>query len=130
VEEFALPSPIRNLRLAPFSSVLTIAVFLVALWLTLKILSFAFAFIRFVNGDETAISRHFDRNRERKGFQALTDGMMALASGDGPQAVAFATKADKFLKRPELTNPLGGAGCRACRGLPQGRCRIQALAVG
>lgn len=96
----------QEFTFGPVQSVLTIAVFLVALWLTLKILSFAFAFIRFVNGDETAISRYFDRNRERKGFQALTDGMMALASGDGPQAVAFATKADKFLKRPELTNLL------------------------
>jgi hypothetical protein len=96
----------QEFTFGPVQSVLTIAVFLVALWLTLKILSFAFAFIRFVNGDETAISRHFDRNRERKGFQALTDGMMALASGDGPQAVAFATKADRFLKRPELDQSL------------------------
>jgi HemY protein len=96
----------QEFTLGPVQSVLAIAISLVSLWLLLKVLSFVIAFIRFVNGDETAISRYFDRNRERKGFQALTDGMMALASGDGPQAVAFATKADRFLKRPELTNLL------------------------
>ena len=38
--------------------------------------------IRFLLGDETAISRYFARSRERKGFDALSDGMVALASGD------------------------------------------------
>ena len=36
--------------------------------------------LKFINGDETAISRYFDRNRERKGYQALSEGLMALAS--------------------------------------------------
>jgi len=44
--------------------------------------------------------------RERNGFQALTDGMMALASGDGQTAMVQAVKAEKFLRKPELTNLL------------------------
>ncbi|HID05774.1 MAG TPA: tetratricopeptide repeat protein, partial [Armatimonadetes bacterium] len=54
--------------------------------------------------DETAISRYFDRSRERKGFEALADGMMALASGEGDLAASKAVKARKYLGRPELTN--------------------------
>src|SRR5690606_35309 len=47
---------------------------------------------------------YFDRNRERKGFQALADGMMALASGEGKLAMSKAAKAERYLHRPELTN--------------------------
>lgn len=96
----------QEFTLGPVQSVIGIILALLALWLLLKIVSFAGAIIRFINGDETAISRYFDRNRERKGFQALTDGMMALASGDGKAAIAQAARAEKFLKKPELTNLL------------------------
>jgi HemY protein len=92
--------------LGPVQSVVAILLALLALWLTLRAVGFLSAVIRFINGDETAITRWFDRNRERKGFQALTDGLMALASGDGQAAVAQATKAEKYLRRPELTNLL------------------------
>ncbi len=96
----------QEFTLGPVQSVIGIALALVALWLLLRLLSLSVAVLRFVNGDETAISRYFDRNRERKGFEALTDGMMALASGDGPTAIARAARAEKYLKKPELTNLL------------------------
>ncbi len=92
--------------LGPVQSVVAIVTALLALWLLLKLLSLTLAVFHFINGDETAISRYFDRNRERKGFQALTDGMMALASGDGQAAMAQSVKAEKFLRKPELTNLL------------------------
>ena len=38
---------------------------IVVVWLALKVLTLLGAVFRFLNGDETAISRHFDRNRER-----------------------------------------------------------------
>lgn len=92
--------------LGPLESVIALAVLLVGLWLTLKLLSLLVAVWRFLNGDETALSRYFDRNRERKGFQALSEGMMALASGEGRAALAKAEKAHKYLDTPELTDLL------------------------
>src|SRR6056300_123427 len=77
---------------------------LVSFWLVLKLLGLVVALLRFNNGDETALSRYFDRNRERRGFEALSDGLMALASGDGRDAMAKARKADRLLNRPDLTN--------------------------
>lgn len=77
---------------------------LVSFWLVLKLLGLVVALLRFINGDETALSRYFDRNRERRGFEALSDGLMALASGDGRDAIAKARKADRLLNRPDLTN--------------------------
>ena len=75
-------------------------------WIGLKLLGILGAVFRFLNGDETALSRYFSRNRERKGFEALSEGMMALASGEGHLALAKATKAERYLERPELTNLL------------------------
>ena len=77
---------------------------LVSFWLVLKLLGLVVALLRFINGDETALSRYFDRNRERRGFEALSDGLMALASGDGRDAMAKAKKGDRLLNRPDLTN--------------------------
>lgn len=71
--------------------------------LLLKLLGLLGAVIRFLLGDETAISRHFARSRERKGFEVLSDGMVALASGDSRQATRKAVKAEKMLNRPDLT---------------------------
>lgn len=82
-------------------------IILVALvWLVFKLVGLAVASFKFLNGDETAISRYFSRNRERKGYEALSEGMLALASGEGRLAMAKANRAEKFLERPELTNLL------------------------
>jgi HemY protein len=99
--------------LGPVQSVIAGILLLVAVWLLLRIFGLVGATLRFLNGDETAISRYFDRNRERKGFQALADGMMAVASGEGKVALAKAAKAEKYLGRPELTNLLSAQAAEA-----------------
>lgn len=96
----------QEFSFSALQAVLALLALLVALWVLLKVVSFLIALLRFVNGDETAISRYFDRNRERKGFQALGDGLMALASGEGKVAMAKAAKAERYLHKPELTNLL------------------------
>ncbi len=90
--------------LGPLQSVIAALVAILAVWIFLKLFSLLIATLKFINGDETAISRYFDRNRERKGFQALSEGLMALASGEGRLAMAKATKAEKYLHKPELTD--------------------------
>jgi HemY protein len=86
--------------------VIGLIVLVALVWLITKLIGLAIATFKFLNGDETAISRYFSRNRERKGFEALSEGMMALASGEGRLAMAKANRAEKFLERPELTNLL------------------------
>lgn len=91
-------------NLGPLQATIAAIVLVLIIWVLLKVLSLIGALIRFVNGDETAISRYFDRNRERRGFEALAEGMIALASGEGKLAMSKAAKAEKYLDRPELTN--------------------------
>lgn len=90
--------------LGPLQAVIAMILLVVLVWVFLKLLSLLVAIIRFLNGDETAISRYFDRNRERKGFEALAEGLVALASGEGKLAMSKATRANKYLNRPQLTN--------------------------
>lgn len=90
----------------PLMTILGLVAMLAAFWVLLKIIGLLSATFHFLNGDETAISRYFTRNRERKGFEALADGLMAVASGEGRTAMAKAAKAEKYLARPELTNLL------------------------
>lgn len=90
----------------PFESVVALLVLMVFVWVLLKAFTLLVATWRFINGDETSLSRYFDRNRERKGFDALSEGLMALASGEGDVALAKAARADKYLKKPALTNLL------------------------
>ncbi|WP_102106657.1 heme biosynthesis HemY N-terminal domain-containing protein [Oceaniglobus roseus] len=90
--------------LGPLQLVIAAVLLILAVWIVLKILGILVALVRFLNGDETALSRYFDRNRERKGYEALADGMLALASGEGKEAMSKANKAERYLNRPELTN--------------------------
>ena len=76
------------------------------MWLSLVTLGFLGAILRFLTGDETALSRYFSRNKERKGLAALSDSLIALASGEPRLALSRASKAAKFLDRPELTTLL------------------------
>lgn len=92
--------------LGPLQAVIVALLTFIAVWVVIKIVGFLVAFLRFLSGDETAISRYFDRNRERKGFEALAEGMMAVASGEGRLALSKAARAERFLRRPELTNLL------------------------
>ena len=87
-------------------SVIALGVLMFAVWLFFKLLALLIATLKFLNGDETALSRYFDRSREKRGYQTLADGLMALASGEGRVAMTKASKAEKLLNKPELTNLL------------------------
>ncbi|KIC13441.1 heme biosynthesis protein HemY [Leisingera sp. ANG-Vp] len=92
--------------LGPLQSVLALGVLVAAVWVFFKLLALLAATWHFLNGDETALSRYWDKGRERKGYQALADGLMALASGEGRLALAKAARAEKYLQKPELTDLL------------------------
>lgn len=99
--------------LGALESAIALLLLVVALYVVLKLVSLLVATLRFINGDETAISRHFTRNREKKGLRAVSDSLMALAAGDGQAAISSARQARKYLDKPELTNILIAQGAEA-----------------
>ncbi|MEM1430328.1 MAG: heme biosynthesis HemY N-terminal domain-containing protein [Pseudomonadota bacterium] len=90
-------------NLGPLQAVIAALLVLGAVWLLFKAAGLLVAFLKFLNGDETALSRYFSRNRERKGYQLLSDALLALSSGEGREAMTKAQKAEKYLRRPEVT---------------------------
>ncbi|MCZ0960382.1 heme biosynthesis HemY N-terminal domain-containing protein [Paracoccus benzoatiresistens] len=92
--------------LTPVKAVVALLILMVLAWLVFKALGLFLAFVRFIAGDETAIDRYFARSRERKGYAALGEGMLAVASGEGKLAQDKAAKAEKYLNMPHVTNLL------------------------
>lgn len=92
--------------LTPLQLVFGLVALVVAVWLLIKLLAFLVASFHFLNGDETAISRYFARNRVQKGYEALSEGMVALAAGEGHLAMTKAERANKLLQQPTLTTIL------------------------
>ncbi|MDR0808530.1 MAG: tetratricopeptide repeat protein [Gemmobacter sp.] len=99
--------------LGPLQVVIGLVALLFGLWLLLRLIGLTVALLRFLNGDETALSRHFDRNRERKGYQALAEGLTALASGESRIALSRVQKAERLLGKPELTDLLTAQAAEA-----------------
>ena len=87
----------------PLVALIGLGLLMVGIWAAFRLLGLMLAVFHFFNGDETAISRYLHRNRERRGFEALAESMVALAAGEGRLAVSKAAKAEKFLEKPELT---------------------------
>lgn len=102
----------REFVISPFLAVVAALILLLAVWILFKVVGLLVATLRFLNGDETAVSRYFDRRSERKGYEALSEGMMALAAGEGRLAIRKAERAGKYLGRPELTNLVVAQGAQ------------------
>lgn len=94
----------KEIELGPLQAVLLAMVLVFVLYVAFKLLSLLFAFLKFLLGDETALSRYFDRNRERRGHQVMNEALMALAAGEGREAMTKAAKAEKLLSAPQVTN--------------------------
>lgn len=92
--------------LSAIEAVIVLSILVILIWVGLKLLSLLVATLRIINGDDTAISRYFNRSRERRGYRALSEGMMALASGDADAAMSKAVQAERYLQQPALTNLL------------------------
>jgi HemY protein len=103
----------REITLTPLGFVILMLVLLGVLWLLTRLSGLVVATLRFLAGDETAISRFFSRNREQRGYDALSDGLMALAGGEAKLAQAKAARAERLLDRPDLTRLLNAQAAEA-----------------
>ena len=92
--------------LGPVQVLVAVAILVVLSWVLMKLLGFLWALLRFAMGDQTSVTRWFDRSRERKGYAAVTEGMLAIASGEGKLAQDQAARAARFLDAPHVTNLL------------------------
>ena len=64
---------------------------------------FAERIISFVLHGPGNVVNFWQSRREVRGYEALSRGLLAVASGDGPSARRYAEKADKLLDQPAMT---------------------------
>jgi HemY protein len=95
-----------------------------------KIAALALATLRFLLGDETALSRYWARAKERRGLDALSQGMIALAEGDARTADQHARRATKLLGSRALTQILNAQIADALGDSKRAREHFRALAKG
>ncbi len=94
----------REITLQPLGFLLAALVVMVVVLILLKIAGLIVAILRYLfTNDRDAITRFFDRGRERAGYDALGKAVMALAAGDSRMALLKAQRANAKLNRPELT---------------------------
>lgn len=74
-----------------------VAVVMVGLVLLYKLMGLGIALVKFMLGDETALTRLWARSKEKRGLEALSRGMIALAEGETDAAELHARKAAKLL---------------------------------
>lgn len=63
----------KEITLAPLQAVIASVVAVFGLWLMARIIGLVLAIGRFFAGDDTALSRYFSSNRERRGLNALSE---------------------------------------------------------
>src|SRR5262245_38323727 len=61
---------------------------------------------RWLRGAPSTVFDIWGESRRRKGYRALTQGMVAVAAGDGAEAQRCARLAEKLLEEPPLTRLL------------------------
>ena len=93
-----------EINMSPLMSVIALMGLMAVVLIVLKALSLLGAVFSFMAGNETALSRFMERNRQGRGFRALSEGLTALASGEGAAAIKKAERAGRLLGRPELAN--------------------------
>jgi len=118
-----------SVTLTPLAAAIGLMLGFVGIWLAIKLLGFLIAILRFLSGDETALSRYFERNRMRRGLEALSKGMTAVAAGDGRLAQKKAKRAEKLLRRPELTRLLNAQAAELAGDTRRARTYYRALAA-
>jgi len=119
----------EEIRLTLLAAAAGLVLAFFAIWVGLKLLGLLIAILRFLAGDETALTRYYAKNRMRRGLEALSKGMTAVAAGDAKAALAKAKKAERLLQRPELTRLLNAQAAELAGDTRRANAYYKALAA-
>ena len=114
------------LSLIEFAGITAVA--MLAMLVLYKLAGLLVAVLRFLLGDETALTRHWARAQEKRGLEAYSRGMVALALGDLKAADASARKATRLLGHRDLTDLLNAQVAEALGDGARAKQHFRALA--
>ena len=90
----------REISMTPLALLILAVLAVPVVWSLVFLLGLLQAAVKFLIGDETALTRYLNRNRERKGYEALANSLISLSSGEPKNAISDAEKAERYLSRP------------------------------
>lgn len=92
-----------TLTVADYRITASVAVFVLALILFAAAAIILYQVLAWLRRAPRALERGQDRRRQRRGVEALTQGLLAVASGDGGAATRHAHRAERLLEGEPLT---------------------------
>lgn len=84
----------------------SVGLLLAAVFVLLVVAALGYRFWRALRGAPRSLVRARQRSRRRKGYEALTNGLVAVAAGDAPEADKWARRASHLLDEPPLVRLL------------------------
>ena len=92
-----------QLTISIITGVCVVLFLFLIVFLGVTFLSLGIAIIRFLSGDETAITRYLNKSRQLKGNKALSSALISFYQGDNVEALKHSSKAKKLLKNDKLS---------------------------
>ena len=92
-----------QLTISIITGVCVILLLFFMLFVGFVFLNLGVAIIRFLSGDETAITRYLNRSRQTKGSNALSSALISFYEGDSVEALVHSNKAKKLLNNDKLS---------------------------
>ena len=92
-----------ELNISIFMAICVALLFFLSLLLFFAFINLCVAVIRFLSGDETAITRYFNRSRLAKGNRALSSALISFYEGNSTDALLHSNKAKTLLKNDKLS---------------------------
>ncbi|MEM7225307.1 MAG: heme biosynthesis HemY N-terminal domain-containing protein [Pseudomonadota bacterium] len=86
-----------------YEVVAPIAVVILAVALVAAVIAFLYRIWVAIMGAPKSLGRRAQESKRHRGYKALSQGMAAVAAGDGPEARKLARKAENLLDDPPLT---------------------------
>jgi HemY protein len=80
-----------------------VGIVMLAVLLLMAVAALLYRLWRFVYKSPTSVSRYLQDSKRRRGYKALSQGMVAVAAGDAGEAARLARRADGLLNDPPLT---------------------------
>jgi HemY protein len=105
----------------------SVPVLLAAVLAFALLLALALGVLRFLGRAPSILARARRERRQRKGYQALTQGLVAVASGDSAQARGLAKRAQALLENPPLTRLLMVQAAQLDRDEPEVERQLEAM---
>ncbi len=93
----------KELSISIFAAVIVLIGIVFFILIVFAFFNVTIAVIRFLSGDETALSRYFIKSRQIKGNQALSNALIAFNEGDSAEALLHSGRAKYLLKNNMLS---------------------------